>query len=352
MHRFWSAPTRIAAAATVLVIGTAVGLAALTTQRHAVTTRQVFQALGQTVGTSPDYTNPVINSNFPDPSILSDRGTYYAYATNSGPTMPCAKSTDLVHWTALPDAMPKLPSWVKPGRTWAPEVRAYTPGRRYVAYFCAHAAADDTQAVGVAVSDSPTGPFTSPRDTPLVDQPDLGGAIDPSCFVDSDGSHWLVWKNDGNSRGLDTWLWVQKLSPDGTQLVGAPTKMIKQDQKWEGNLVEAPTLWRHGGKYYLFYSANGYGGCGYAIGYAVAPAITGPYVKPRSVPFVASTGDVCGPGGEDIVTAGDGTTWMSYHYWGGGRATYRCMSIDPLIWDRDVPYLLGPSRWPQPAPAR
>jgi beta-xylosidase len=180
--------------------------------------------------------------------------------------------------------------------------------------------------------------------------PDLGGAIDPSCFIDDDGSRYLVWKNDGNSKGQDTWLWVQKLRADGLSLQGQPTRLLKQDQTWEGSLIEAPTLWKHGGKYYLFYSANGYGGCRYAIGYAVSDSLLGPYVKPRDVPFQASTGDVCGPGGEDIVPANDGRTWMAYHYWAKGPGSYRAMSIDPLVWDGDIPYLLGPSRWPQPAP--
>ena len=105
------------------------------------------------------YTNPVIDHGFPDPSILSDRGVFYAYATNgAGGTLPCARSTDLVHWTALPDAMPALPLWARAGRTWAPVVRAFAPGKRYVAYFTAWDRADDVQTIGAAVSASPAGP--------------------------------------------------------------------------------------------------------------------------------------------------------------------------------------------------
>ncbi len=303
------------------------------------------------------YTNPVINENFPDPSVLYDRGVFYAYATNSrpkatppGPNMACARSSDLVHWTALPDALPVLPTWADPGHTWAPNVRAFVTGKRYVVYFCAHDRAANTQSVGVAVGPAPAGPFTSDAAAPLIREPEQGGAIDPSCFVDTDGSRYLVWKNDGNSRGLDTWLWVQRLSADGLSLVGTPTRLIKQDQAWEGNLVEAPTLWKHDGRYYLFYSANAFVDCRYAIGYAVAASLLGPYVKPRDSAWQASTPDVCGPGGEDILTTGDGRTWMTYHAWEHGPGSYRSMSLDPLVWNGDVPYLLGPSRWPQPVP--
>jgi len=310
------------------------------------------------------YLNPVIDSSFPDPSLLRDRGTYYAYATNhagdpfykgdalhKSDTLPCARSVDLVHWTLLPDAMPTLPAWVIPGRTWAPQVTAFVPGKRYVAYFTAHSKGSDAQAIGVAVAASPAGPFVGVGDGPLIEQRDLGGAIDASCFADG-GTRYLVWKNDGNSRGQDTWLWGQKLSADGLSLIGTPTKLIKQDQPWEGNLVEAPLLWKHGTKYYLFYSANNYSNCSYAVGYAVAPSPLGPFVKPRATPWLSSTSDVCGPGGEDIVTGADGQTWMTYHSWAKGPGSYRSMSVDPLVWNGDVPYLLGPSRWPQPAPAR
>ncbi len=304
--------------------------------------------------TGAAYVNPVIDQNFPDPSILRDKGVYYAYATNTRLDAPvphlnmrCARSADLVHWTLLPDAMPRLPLWAKPGRTWAPEVRPMPHGG-YVAYFTAWDAATNQEEIGVGTSASPAGPFFSPLTQPLVklssSGADNGGAIDPSCFLDTDGTRYLVWKNDGNSRGRDTWLWVQKLSPDTLQLVGAPTQLIKEDQPWEGNLVEAPTLWKHGPKYYLFYSANAYVDCRYAIGYAVADSITGPYVKPRPAPWLASSPGVCGPGGEDFVTKPDGTIWMAYHTWTKGPGSYRAMSVDKLTWVGDVPVLDGPSR--------
>lgn len=297
------------------------------------------------------YINPVINRNFPDPSLLNDNGVFYAYATNSGPNMLCARSEDLVHWSVFPEAMPILPDWAKPGRTWAPNVCAWTPGRRYVAYFTAWNRATNQQNIGVAVASLPSGPFDPiPNAAPLVEQAEEGGAIDPSCFTEDDGSRYLVWKNDGNSRGLDTWLWTQKLSPDGLSLVGTPTRLIKQDQPWESRVVEAPTLCKHAGKYYLFYSANDYSTCRYAVGYAVASALRGPYVKPARGPWLAGTPDTCGPGGEDIVRAGDGSEWMAYHAWAHGPHTYRSMSIDALTWDAAGPHLRGPSHSPMPAP--
>ena len=305
--------------------------------------------------TGRTYTNPVFARHFPDPSVLNVNGTFYAYATNSHPMTPtnhqnmlCARSADLTHWTLLPDAMPRLPLWAKAGRTWAPVVRPMPRGG-YIAYFTAWDAADDRQEIGVGTSASPTGPFFSPLTRPLVAQSDDGGAIDPSCFLDTDGTRYLVWKNDGNSKGRDTWLWIQPLAPGGLSLTGMPRKLIKQDQPWEGNLIEAPTLWKHGAKYYLFYSANAYSDCRHAVGYAVSDSVTGPYVKPRQTPWLASTDGVCGPGGEDIVSTQNGTTWMVYHTWINGPQSDRVLNIDKLTWNGDVPVLDGPSHSPKPA---
>ena len=298
-----------------------------------------------------EYVNPVIRRDFPDPCVLKDRGVYYSYSTNSaGVNLPCERSTDLIQWTPLPDAMPKLPGWAKDGRTWAPSVRPLVPGRRYAAYFAAWDRSTGEEAIGVAIAPAPAGPFTSSAAVPLVTQQDKGGCIDPDCFVDADGSRYLVWKNDGNSRGQDTWLWVQKLSSDGTRLVGQPTQLIKQDQGWEGKLIEAPVVWKHGKKYFLFYSANDYHSCNYAVGYAVASSILGPYVKPQPRPWLSSSGGVCGPGGEDIVAGPGGAPWMTYHSWEGGLS-YRSMSIDPLTWHGDTPVLAGDPRAPRKKPA-
>lgn len=315
----------------------------------AVTALAVRQAVPSALRVKT-YTNPVIDRNFPDPSLLKVGGAYYAYATNSGENMPCETSPDLVHWTALPDAMPRLPGWARPNRTWAPEVLALPRGR-YAVYFAAWDAATNKQAVGVAVGATPAGPFAAAPDAgPLVSEAEIGGAIDPTTFTDRDGSRYLIWKNDGNSMGRDTWLWVQRLSADGLQVAGTPTKLLKEDRPWEGNLVEAPTLVRHGGKYYLFYSANDYASCNYAVGYAVSDSLTGPYTKPRPTAWLAASPGFCGPGGEDIVAARDGSTWMAYHTWAKGPHSYRAMSLDRLTWQDGVPVLSGPTHAPTTAP--
>lgn len=297
------------------------------------------------------FVNPVIDRDFPDPDTLTVGETYYAYATNTGSTnVQAARSQDLVHWEILPDALPALPSWAEAGNTWAPEVSAAADNVTYLLYFVARVANTGRQCIGVATSQAPEGPFASPAGAPLVCQADQGGSIDPSLFVDDDGSRYLLWKNDGNCCGGQTWIYIQQLSGDGQTLEGEPTKLITADQAWEGVLVEAPTLWKRDGRYYLFYSANDYASQRYAVGYAVADQVLGPYAKPARRALLKSVipEGVLGPGGQDIVTDGDGETWLVYHSWTAG--SYRRMNIDRLVWEDGVPAVQPHGRTPQPAP--
>jgi beta-xylosidase len=283
--------------------------------------------------------NPVIDQDFPDPDVLEIDGTYYAYATN-GQTrnVQVATSTDLASWEMSDvDALPELPSWVIPGKTWAPEVSQFRPGQ-FVMYTTTTNFDPTMQCIAVATADSPEGPFVIVGNRMLVCPEDEGGAIDASTFTDDDGTPYLLWKNDGNCCGLDTWLYLAPLSEDGLALAGKPTRLVQQDQEWEGNLVEAPTLVKRDGTYVLMYSANDYGGDQYAIGYATADSITGPYTKGEEPLFStdASDGVYTGPGGQDVVVAPDGTDRLAFHSWYGG-ITYRGMNMADLTWEDGRP---------------
>jgi beta-xylosidase len=283
--------------------------------------------------------NPVLDEDFPDPDILEVDGTYYAYATNSSTeNVQVATSTDLASWEMLAeDALPELPSWVIPGRTWAPEVTQFGPDQ-FVMYPTTRNFDPTLQCIAVATADSPEGPFAIVGEEMLVCPAEEGGAIDASTFTDDDGTRYLLWKNDGNCCGFDTWLYLAPLSADGLTLAGEPTRLVKQDQEWEGNLVEAPTLVKRDGTYVLMYSANDYGGDKYATGYATADSVTGPYTKGEEPLFTteASDGVYVGPGGQDVVVAPDGSDRLVFHSWYGG-ITYRGMNMAELTWEDGRP---------------
>lgn len=302
------------------------------------------------------FVNPVIDSDFPDPSILYTENTYYAYATNGyGKHIQVASSPDLLHWTPLPDAMPSLPSWANMGGAyvWAPDVIQI--GTTYVMYYTARDAQSNRQCVGVATSNKPAGKFKDTSAHPLVCQTDQGGTIDPSPFRDGQ-TLYLYFKNDGNCCGQTTYLYVQQLSPDGLHVVGHPQPLIHNEQVWEGSVVEAPQMFKHNGQYYLFFSANNYATSDYAVGYALCQTATGPCTQAANNPILASRlqkPPVIGPGGEYIFQVGQ-QTWIAYHAWqvtaDGSLGDNRVMCLDRLDWQGDRPQVQGPTTSPQPIP--
>jgi beta-xylosidase len=312
-----------------------------------------------TVVPEGSFANPVYTQNFPDPHVIRVDGTFYAFATNgSGRNVQTAESTDLVRWRQLPDAMPALPRWVRLSNpdVWAPEV--IDIDGRYLLYYTARDKESGRQCIGVAESDQPQGRYTHPSDTPLICQVDQGGSIDANPFRDEDGTLYLYWKNDGNCCGMATWIYVQELAPDGLSLVGEPIQLTRNDRRWEGPVVEAPTMWRQDDDYVLFYSGNGYAGLEYAVGYAMCESPAGPCEEAEENPILKTSLErppVIGPGHQTVVTDDEGQTWLVYHAWeistSGTKTDRRFMWIDRLEWEDGRPVVRGPTTEPQPVPA-
>lgn len=281
----------------------------------------------------------LIDESFPDPEVLLTDEGYVAFATNSGyRNVQVATSPDGVEWQVSgDDALPLMPAWATKGKTWAPGVHQMPDGS-WRLYFTARAYQEDTQCIGVGTGDSVAGPYVAASDSPLICDVDEGGDIDPVVFTDSDGKMYLLWKNDGNSIGVDTWIWLQQLSPDGLELVGERSKLIKQDLSWEANLVEAPALIQHEGVYWLFYSANFFGGPEYATGAAWSDSLRGPYTKlPDPLLSTEKTG-YNGPGGGSVVSTPEGDV-MFFHAWDDDFLD-RGMASAPITWVDGQPVIV------------
>ena len=277
----------------------------------------------------------------PDPFVLAVGGSYYGYGTAAGGVnVTTVRSPDLRRWAPLPDALPVLPAWSRPGFVWAPSVLPRGDG--YVLYYTTRDRASERQCLSRAWSGSPGGPFVDSSAGPFVCQLEHGGSIDPSPFVDADGAAHLLWKSDGTDDGAGAKLWSQPLSADGLALTGSPRALLDHDQPWEAPLVEGPSMVRDGDRLYLFYVAGVWQSAGYAIGYATCETPAGPCVKGANLPLLASAGPVAGPGGPEFVTDGEGRRWMAYHGWtptevgyaAGGR---RMLHLSPLRFENGVP---------------
>lgn len=314
---------------------------------------------------------PVFDENFPDPFVLSAaNGDFVAYSTNDVQNVPIAVSRNLVNWSFArdaagrkTDAMPTLASWVKPGFTWAPEVMKL--GGRFLLYYTANHRAQDKQCLGVAVSDSPRGPFVDRSIKPLLCQFELGGSIDANTFRDRDGKIYLYWKSDGNRIGKPSALFGATLSPDGMTVAGKPVDLgISDRDNWKQRVIEAPTMIRTPDGLALMYS-GGYFGWNegqrlspYAMNFATCAGPLGPCREGQALPILYSFSDpknagcLSGPGHQSVFNALGGT-FISFHGWATSKmcrkaADKRVLFIAPFGWENGRP-VVAPSLRRSPA---
>ena len=297
------------------------------------------------------YTNPVMPTGCADPGVVWDGAHYLMTCTsgNAANAFPIYASTDLVSWTQQGFIFPqaKKPAWAV-SDFWAPEI--HRVGTHWVAYFSARGS-DGVLAVGAASADDPLGPYT-PLAQPLVHDPNMG-LIDASEVKGSDGTVYLLWKEDGNAQGKPTPIHARALAADGLSLASSPTAtLITNDQPWEGNVIEGPFMIEHAGMYYLFYSGNSYASTAYAIGVARASSPTGPFTKLAN-PIVTTGGAWAGPGHCSVVD-GHADQYVVYHAWEAGHvnaAPGRLPLVDQIVWVNGWPSVpLAPSNASRPLP--
>ncbi|MGH3827693.1 MAG: glycoside hydrolase family 43 protein, partial [Pseudonocardiaceae bacterium] len=310
----------------------------------------VAAMVATTIGAGlPARIEPSISRDFPDPTVLSVGGTYYAYSTASrygGKTfhVPVRRSTRLTgDWGPARDALPELPAWVDTtapgeGSVWAPALTDRDDG--YLLYFTARSASQRAQCIGVARAWAPQGPFHPIGSHPLVCQPGDSDDIDPTPFTDTDGRRYLLYSA---SRGGNATIWLQRLTPEGTDTISDRRAVIVSDRADEDHVVEAPAILRHGGKYVLFYSANLYHSGHYFINYAIADTLGDEFVKHDGQFLNQHTIDDVyqNPGGQDVLHA-SGHDFLVFH--ADTTPTSRGMFVVGLSWDRHdqpVTVLLG-----------
>jgi beta-xylosidase len=288
----------------------------------------------------PHYENPVLQGEFPDPSAVRIGAEYWA-ATTAPPGQrfpPILRSPDLVHWTMAGALFDRPPGWTDGWTYWAPELVRHGDG--YLAYYSARRR-NGRLCVAVAHSQNAIGPYSD--NGPLVCQDH--GSIDPSVIHNNGGWPFLVWKEDGNSAGVPTSIWVQPLSQDGLRLTGIRRQILRAVYPgWERGIVEAPQIVRRRGWLYLFYSGNVCCGfkCDYAMGVARSRGLYGPWRRYRRNPILDSSDHWLCPGHGTLAQSPNGRWWMLYAgysaagYTAGGTAfDQRALLLDPIGWTRD-----------------
>ena len=275
---------------------------------------------------------PVIPGLYADPHITNFNGRYYLYPTTDGyaswasPYYKAFSSTDLVNWTdhgVILDHGPDV-SWAD-NSAWAPAVIA--KNGRYYLYFSGGAASGDTgKHLGVAVSDSPTGPFRDALGRPLIRAGAYSGqAIDPMVFTDDDGQSYLYW---GNGTA-----YVVPLNADMVSFDPAKVRNITPT-----GYREATFVFKRNGTYYFMWSENDTRDENYQVAYATGPSPLGPWTKRAVVLQKRLELGIKGTGHHSVVKAPGSDTWYAaYHRFAvpAGNGTTRETTVDRMTFNAD-----------------
>jgi beta-xylosidase len=286
------------------------------------------------------YTNPIIDIIGPaDPAVIKHEGQYYLYPTWDGNGYDVFTSADLVHWENRGKCFT-----APQGGAWAPDVFHYVRGdKKFYLYYTVGPL--KAKQVGVAVSDSPLGPFEDKG--VLVEK-----AIDAHMFQDDDGKFYLyyveLYETPGNR------IRVQPME-DPLHKKGDSSLIVLPLEPWERTddwIVEGPWMIKHNGAYYLMYSGSGAMGPNYAVGYAKSDSPMGPFIKYSGNPIAKRGDGIFGPGHHSVVEGPKGGLWMVYHQKvDEGRNWKRFLAIDPLWFDGDgVIHVKTTRGTPQPGP--
>lgn len=280
------------------------------------------------------YSNPVIARSLPDPTIIkANDGYFYLYATEDVRNMPIYKSKDLVNWsfvgTVFTDS--SRPDFEPKGGLWAPDIN-YIDGKYVLYYSMSVWGGEETCGIGVAVADSPAGPFTDKGKLFRSNEIGVTNSIDP-FYIEEAGKKYLFW---GSFRGI----YAIELSNDGLSLKeGAEKKHIA------GTAFEGTYIYKKGNYYYLFASI---GTCcegvnsTYKLVVGRSESLMGPYVDKDEKNMldngynivINSNSRFVGNGHcSEIVQDEAGNDWLFYHGVDTTNPQGRVLLLDQIKWD-------------------
>ncbi|MEV6305382.1 family 43 glycosylhydrolase [Actinoplanes sp. NPDC051861] len=277
--------------------------------------------------------SPVLPGLYADPNITAFGDTFWMYATTdgfagwSGTQFHAFSSTDLVNWTdhgVILDLGPDV-TWAD-NSAWAPAI-AHRDGKYYFYFSGGLATGNTVKHLGVAVADSPAGPFTDALGKPLVAGGTYSGQmIDPAVFTDDDGKSYLYWGN-GNSYQVP-------LNDDMTSFDASLVRTYKPANYNEGSFVV-----KRGGTYYFMWSENDTRSVDYRVAYATGSTPLGPWSERVGVILQkdASLG-ILGTGHHSVVRVPNSDEWyVAYHRFAipGGDGTHRETTVDRLSFAGD-----------------
>jgi hypothetical protein len=254
--------------------------------------------------------NPLINGA--DPEIHYFNGQYYIYTTSvDTKKFHAYSSTDLTNWRdegVIFDIGPQC-TWAE-NNGWAPGVAFRN--NKYYFYYTAEVK------IGVAVGNTPIGPFTDLGSALIGTDPYTTDIIDAMVFIDDDGQAYIYY---GGSAGAQ--MVVRRLNPDMISLATGPSNITPP------NYTEAPYLVKRNGVYYMMYSNGAWYNDTYNVRYATSNSPTGPWTY-RGIILQSNTEDK-GPGHHAVLKIGNcDEYYIVYHRYENGLGGERKVCIDRM----------------------
>jgi beta-xylosidase len=307
------------------------------------------------LGKKMHYENSVgVVENLADPFVFRHGDTYYLYGTTDvrSKGIIVYKSNDLVNWGRPAGiregyALHKEDVWGKKW-FWSPEV-VFHNKKFYMIYTV-------EERLAVATSDSPLGPFTQPKQG--LYHPEIREIGHKTLFDNGRVYIYFSRLEQGNV------IYGAELNADLLSFKEDTLKrLFDTSQEWEHTednpdpewpVAEAPFVMKHGGIYYMFYTANHFRSPDYAVGYATSPGPLGPFTKYEGNPILKSSETIKGPGTTSIVKAPNGDWYMFYHaHFKPGKVSPRKTLMDKMEFIKqadgspDVVRILGPTNTKQ-----
>lgn len=299
--------------------------------------------------------NPILPEFHADPEIIfsNQTGRFYIYSTTDGVPgwggyyFTAFSSPNLVDWKhegiVLDLATSQVP-WAT-GNAWAPAIIEKEVGGqfKYYLYYSGHDPQTNRKAIGVAVAESPTGPFYD-HGQPIINKLPKGvkggQQIDVDVFQDPQtGKNYLYWGNgymavaelNHDMVSIDTTT-IRVLTPEGGTL---------QDYAYR----EAPYVFFRNGLYYFLWSVDDTGSPNYHVAYGTASSPTGP-ISVAAKPIVLQQNpqqDIFGPAHNSVICVPGYDDWyIVYHRINPayidkkmGPGFHRQVCIDRLLFDKD-----------------
>ncbi len=314
--------------------------------------------------TSLDFNNP-LSVEFGDPYILkASNGIYYMIGTGGVKDgFKMYSSKDLKEWNDEGRIYQgnTESSW-NIANFWAPEL--YEIDGKFHLLFSADWRENPNNElenfrIGVAVSDSPTGPYKDLFDRPIFDPgyPVIDGNLlfengkaylyySRCCYKNPVESEVADWARE---KGMfdeieESWVYGVEMKSDFSGIVGEPELLLRppvsmddKQTEWESRSrwTEGSYIFKNNDLYYMMYSANYFGGKNYAVGYATSKSPLGSFAKADNNPVlqknVEQGGIVTGTGHNSMTISPDGKKMLCvYHGRTSETGDKRVVFIDEM----------------------